>query len=494
MNNASYNRRDFLKAVGFGGAALAMPGMVQSRASQAESAPTRPNFIIVFADDLGFSDVGCYGGSIETPRVDRMAREGMRFTSFYAQTVCGPSRAALMTGCYPLRVARKNNRIVRDNGTPEVHPRLHTKEITIAEVLKQAGYATGAFGKWDLAGHSQTAFAPELMPNKQGFDFFFGTPSSNDSFVNLYRNGTLIEKKADMNLLTNRYTEEAVDFIEAKKDEPFFVYLAHTMPHTKLGASEQFRGKSRRGLYGDVVRELDWSLGRILDTVKTQGLDARTYVIFTSDNGPWLIKGPHGGGALPLRGGKTSSWEGGFRVPCIVRAPGRIAQGVVCDEIATTMDFLPTLARLAGVRIPADRVIDGHDITALLHGKKEPGPTEAFFYYIHTHLQAVRSGKWKLHLPRPANPPWTPNWARHIDAKDVFEITQPMLFDLESDIGEQHDVAENRPEVVERLLKLAEHARKDIGDYDRIGDNARFFDPQPRRPDAARWEKSRMAP
>ncbi|RMG01685.1 MAG: N-acetylgalactosamine-6-sulfatase, partial [Planctomycetota bacterium] len=403
----------------------------------------------------------------------------MRFTSFYAQTVCGPSRAALMTGCYPLRVAKKDNSVT-------IHPLLHTKEITIAEVLKPLGYATACFGKWDLAGHSQRGYAPELLPTHQGFDYFFGTPTSNDSFVDLLRNDTVIERNADLNTLTQRYTDEVLQFIRAHAEEPFFVYLPHTMPHTKLGVSEAFRGRSKRGLYGDVIEELDFHIGRILDTIRELDLAENTYVIFTSDNGPWYKKGPHGGSAFPLRGAKTSTWEGGLRVPCIMWAPGRIPPGTVCDEIAATIDILPTFAKLAGASVPQDRIIDGRDISDLMHGK--PGatsPHEAFYYYQHTHLQAVRSGRWKLHLPRPAQPPWCPKWASHIAPEDVIEIPRPMLFDLETDIGERHDVADEHPDVVRRLLKLAEKARADIGDYNRVGAGARFFDPQPKRPDIA---------
>ncbi len=472
---ATFTRRGFLRTTGMGLAAVGLP--LGGRA-ESDTPPTKPNFVLVFTDDQGYQDVGCFGSPrIRTPRLDALAREGMRFTSFYAQTVCGPSRAALMTGCYPLRVAKKGNRV-------EVHPRLHAREITLAEVLKGAGYATAAFGKWDLAGHTQNRFEPELMPNKQGFDTFFGTPTSNDRLVNLYRNDQLVEKSADMNQLTRRYTDEAVAFLRAHKDKPLFLYLAHTMPHTRLGASERFRGRSRRGLYGDVIEEIDWNVGRILDAIKELRLERRTYVIFTSDNGPWAIKGEHGGSAAPLRGAKTSTWEGGLRVPCIMWAPGRIPPAGTCDEIATTMDLLPTLARLAGARAPGDRVIDGHDISALMHGEKgATSPTKAFFYYQHTHLQAVRSGKWKLHLPRPARPPWAPNWSRHIRPEDVVEIKQPLLFDLEADIGERHDVAAGHGEVVARLRKLAEQAREDIGDYNRVGRNARFFDAGPRRPD-----------
>lgn len=441
----------------------------------------KPNFVVILADDLGYGDLGCYGNQlIRTPNIDRLASEGVRFTSFYAQTVCGPSRAALMTGCYPLRVAKKGNRV-------EIHPRLHPKEITIAEVLTERGYATGCFGKWDLAGHTQRGFDRTLLPRAQGFDTFFGTPTSNDNFVHLIRDEKIIERKADMSWLTQRYTDEAIRFIRQHRRQPFFVYVPHTMPHTRLAASAQFRGKSRRGLYGDVVEEIDWNVGRLLAVLAELGLDEKTFVLFLSDNGPWWIKREHGGSAGPLRGAKTSVWEGGVRVPCVARAPGRIPKGIVCSEVATTMDLLPTIARLAGAHAPTDRTIDGHDISDLLRGRHgAKSPTKALYHYVHTHLQAVRAGRWKLHLPRPAQPPWTPNWRRHIPPSDVIEITSPLLYDLEADVGETRDLSAKQPEVVARLLGLAEAARKSIGDHDRIGEEARFYDDGPKRPDIER--------
>ena len=495
MKHVNQTRRSFLKTIGLGAAAMAVSRVTRGAEGRTDAKPPfdsaqdkqaarrdTPNIIIIFTDDQGYQDVGCFGSpKIKTPRLDRMAREGRKFTSFYAQTVCGPSRAALMTGCYPLRVAKRNNQV-------DVHPYLHTKEVTIAEILKGAGYATAAFGKWDLAGHKQVGYDPRLLPTRQGFDYFFGTPTSNDRLVNLLRNETVIEKSADMNTLTRRYTDEAIAFIQRSKNTPFFVYIPHTMPHTKLGVSKKFRGTSARGLYGDVIEEIDFNIGRILDAVKTLGLDETTYVVFCSDNGPWRIKKAQGGSCAPLRGAKTSTWEGGLRVPCIMRAPGRVPAGTTCDEIASTMDLLPTLAALAGTAAPKDRIIDGHDIRDLMHGKAGvTSRTEAYYYYQHTHLQAVRSGKWKLHVARPAQPPWGPKWARHIDAKDVFEITAPLLFDLENDIGETTDVAGANPKVVARLLALIEAGRTDIGDYNRIGKGARFYDPDPRRPDAKKW-------
>ncbi len=463
-------------------------------APQQVAAAPPPNFVVIFVDDLGYGDVGCYGSElIDTPHIDRMAMEGMKFTSFYAQPICGPSRAAIMTGCYPMRVAERGN-------IKNTHPVLHEREITLAEVLKEKGYATGCFGKWDLARHSQAKFERDLMPNHQGFDYFFGTPTSNDSVVNLYRNEELIEPRTEMGTLTRRYAEEVLKFIERNKKRPFFVYLPHTMPHTRLAASKDFRGKSKRGLYGDVVEEIDAGIGRILDLLCEEQLADNTYVLFTSDNGPWLIKNhdktdgfrpqDHGGSAGPLRSGKVSTWEGGVRVPAVFWAPGRIEAGTVCRELASTLDVLPTFAALAGAKSPEDRVIDGENIEHLLAGRfKEADPEKAYYYYLKTHLQAVRQAKWKLHLPRPFHQPWlkwkTPN--QHIAPEDHLATAEPMLFDLQADLGETTDVAADHPDVVAHLLKLAEAAREDVGDYDRIGKNQRFFDDGPRRPDL--WKK-----
>jgi len=456
--------------------------------------PPPPNFVIIFADDMGYGDAGCFGSKdIRTPRIDRMAKEGMRFTSFYAQPICGPSRAALMTGCQPLRVAEVGN-------IKNVHPELHDKEITIAEVLKTKGYATACFGKWDLARHSQLKFNPKLMPNHQGFDYFFGTPTSNDGFVDLYRNGKRIEEKADMNLLTQRYTDEVIGFIKANQSKPFFVYLPHTMPHTRLGASNKFKGKSPRGLYGDVIEEIDHSTGQILDALGELGLEKNTYVLFTSDNGPWLIKnqgkidgtleGDHGGSAGILRSGKVSTWEGGQRVPAVFWAPGRIHPNTTCKTMASTLDILPTFTTLAGAKTPKDRDLDGEDISRLLAGRFDEARMEkVYYYYLRTTLQAVRQGKWKLHLPRPAKRPWLAPFAqnKHIHPKDDAAFGEPLLYDLEGDVSETTNVAQANPKVVKQLLAIAEKARTEIGDYNRIGSGARFFDEGVHRPDVKKW-------
>ena len=449
----------------------------------------RPNFVVIFSDDQGYADVGCFGSpDIRTPRLDAMAAEGMKFTSFYAQPVCGPSRAALMTGCYPMRVAERGN-------TKQIHPILHSDEITVAEILKTKGYATACFGKWDLAKHSQKGFFMDLFPTRQGFDYFYGTPTSNDRIANLYRNEELIEPKTKMATLTKRYTDEAIGFMRKNKDQPFFMYVPHTMPHTRLDASKQFKGKSKRGLYGDVIEEIDFNVGRILDAVNEMEIQDNTYVIFTSDNGPWLIKNKNhadghlptdrGGSAGPLRSGKVSTFEGGVRVPCIVWGPGRVPSGTTCDSIASTLDVLPTLAALAGADVPTDRVIDGEDIRHLIHGDFEKANVEkSYYYYLRVHLQAVRQGKWKLHLPREKEPIGAAPFQRnnHIAPADRVGFDSPFLVDLEIDVGETKNVAAQNPDVVANLTKLAEGMRKDLGDFDHVGTNMRFFDVEGARP------------
>ncbi len=455
--------------------------------TRAEDRP--PNFVVIFTDDQGYADVGCFGSTdIRTPRLDAMAAEGVKFTSFYAQPICGPSRAALMTGCYPMRVAERGN-------TKQVHPILHSDEITVAEILKTKGYATACFGKWDLAKHAQQGFYMDLFPTRQGFDYFFGTPTSNDRIVNLYRNEELIEPKTEMATLTRRYTDEAIAFMRKHKEQPFFAYIPHTMPHTRLEASPKFKGNSPRGLYGDVIEEIDFNVGRLLDAVTEMGLKDNTYVIFTSDNGPWLVKnknhadghlpGDHGGSAGRLRSGKVSTFEGGVRVPCIVWGNRHVPAGQTCDSIASTLDVLPTFAALAGADLPSDRVIDGADIRHLLHGEFDKAdPDKAYFYYLRVHLQAVRQGNWKLHLPREDEPVGAVEFRRnvHIAPADRIGFDSPFLVDLERDPDETTNVAGDHPAVVQALLKLADEMRSDLGDYNHVGKNMRFFDLEGPRP------------
>ncbi|MCB4807860.1 sulfatase [Tamlana sp. 62-3] len=434
----------------------------------AQKESSKPNFIIIFTDDQGYQDLGCFGSpNIKTPNIDKMASEGMKFTNFYAQTVCGPSRAALMTGSYPMRNARNDN---GDNP----HPKLALSEVTIAEVLKPLGYKTAMIGKWDLAGHNPEKFNPDLLPMHQGFDESFLTPGSNDARVHLIRNNKLVEKNADMSTLTKRYTNEAISFIDKNKKQPFFLYLAHTMPHTKLAVSDEFKGTSEGGLYGDVIEEIDYNVGRILNHLKQTGLDENTYVIYTSDNGPWWIKKEHGGHAEPLRGAKTSAWEGGFRVPAIVRAPGKVPAGKTSENIVATIDLLPTIAKIAGATLPKDRVIDGVDVSEIIHAISTE-LDRPFFYYQHHILRAVRKGKWKLHLPHQpkTNSIVHRKWPIHSAPKDRELFTKPMLYNLETDIAETTNVAEENPEVVKELLQLLDWAKQDIGDINKRGTNAR---------------------
>lgn len=441
---------------------------------QVDSTP--PNFIIFFTDDLGYNDLSCYGAEkIKTPNIDQMADEGIKFTSFYAQSLCGPSRAALLTGSYPIRVAEPEN-------SKGLHPKLHPKEITIAEVLKTEGYRTGCFGKWH-AGENDGQ-----MPLDQGFDYFFGTPKYNghtklieqSSFrCQILRNRdtvSTINTVEEMAQLTKLNTQEAISFIKENKEDPFFVYLAQNMPHVPLGASKDFRGRSAGGFYGDVIEELDWSMGEIMKTLKEEGLDENTFVIFTSDNGPWIEKkiGNHGGSAYPLRGAKSQTWEGGLKVPCIMRWPGKIESGLVNDELLTTMDFFPTFSELADVKLPSDLTLDGKSFTEVIFENKESSH-DYFYYYTYSHLQAVRDREWKLVLPRPAKPKYLLWWARKIDK--VEEVT---LYHIKTDREERFNVAQQHPEIVEELMKAVEKARVELGDNDRIGEGARFFDHNPK--------------
>ncbi len=428
-------------------------------AAEAERAP---NFVIIYCDDLGYNDIGPFGSTKHrTPNLDRMAEEGRRFTDFYVTSgVCSPSRSSLMTGCYPKRVGLHQNEKGQWVLFPGNHRGLNPDEITIAEVLKKQGYATAIVGKWHLGDQ------PRFLPTRQGFDSYFGIPYSNDMgrlpYTNakypplpLMRNEKVIETEPDQSQLTPRYTTEAVEFITANKDRPFLLYLPHTFPHIPLYASERFRGKSDNGKFGDAVEEIDWSTGEILATIKRLGIDRQTLVIFTSDNG---ANPRHGGSNLPLRGSKGSTWEGGQRVPCIMRWPGKIPAGTTCGELCSTLDLMPTLAKLAGTAAPADRIIDGKDVRPLIFGQPDAkSPHEAFFYYHRGNLQAVRSGKWKLHLPRKQRD-------REVAGK---------LYDLAADIGEQKDVAADNPDVVAKLTALAEKCREDLGDGDRPGKNCR---------------------
>lgn len=422
----------------------------------AAPATDKPNFIVIFIDDLGYADIGPFGATKQrTPNLDRMANEGMKLTSFYAAPVCSVSRAQLMTGCYGVRVS-----VPGVFGPGNKHG-LNPAETTIAEHLKSHGYATACVGKWHLGDQ------PEFLPTKQGFDHYFGIPYSNDMQRNSSQTGErvvpLVRDDQVAELLTDeqqsriveRYTDESLKFIRENKKQPFFLYLPHTAVHTPIYPGSAFSGKSSNGRFGDWVEEVDWSVGRILDTLKELDLDESTLVVFTSDNGPWLVKGPDGGSALPLRGGKGSTWEGGVRVPTIARWPGKIPTGTTNDTVAGTIDLLPTLLKFAGIEQPADPVIDGRDISPLLLSQSDRAPREAHFYFSGNNLQAVRQGPWKLAIEAQAE----------LKGKEQDQESKksPRLYNLAQEISEKTDLADQHPEIVARLRALADKMNSEIG-------------------------------
>lgn len=449
--------------------------LVVTADTTASAAPKRPpNLIMIFVDNLGYGDIGPFGSKLNrTPHLDRMAKEGTKFTHFYSSSgVCTPSRASLMTGCYAQRVGMALTdpdgivlRPVSPNG-------LHPDEITIAEILKQKGYATSIIGKWHLGDQ------PPFLPTRQGFDSFFGIPYSDDMTADkrpsgqwpplpLMENERVIDAPVDRNLLTKRYTERALAYMEANKNRPFFLYLPQAMPGStrKPFASEAFRGKSKTGPWGDSVEELDWSTGQILDKLQQLGIDEQTLVVWTSDNGAPTTGKPGDfsrGSNLPLAGRGYTTAEGGFRIPTIVRWPGKVPAGRVCSEMATTMDLLPTFAYLAGATPPTDRVIDGKDIRPLIFGQAgAKSPHHVFYYYAGSQLQAVRSGPWKLFVPLK-----TPQRHPHYRGKGPFPT---LLFNVVEDVGCQHNVADGHPEIVNRLTQLAERGRADLGEPNKRG-------------------------
>jgi arylsulfatase A len=476
MKRHGCTRREVLQAAGVAAATAALPRWVLGTSGTARP----PNIVIVFTDDQGYADVGAYGvRGFDTPNLDRMATEGVRFTDFYvAQPVCSASRAALLTGCYPNRVG------ITGALGPRSKTGISEREVTLAELCKSRGYATAIFGKWHLGHH------PPFLPTRHGFDEFCGIPYSNDMWplhpayahlppdaqkrkrgypdLPLYDGEKIVKPKitgADQTQFTTMFTQRAVNFIKRNKDRPFFLYVPHPMPHVPLFVSDKFKGKSRQGLYGDVITELDWSVGQVLKTIADNGLDDNTLVIFTSDNGPWLSYGDHAGSTGPLREGKGTTWEGGIRVPCLMRWPGKIPAGQVCEEPAMTIDILPAIAGLIGAELPTHKT-DGKDIWPLMAGKAgAKSPHEAlYFYYGSNNLEAVRAGRWKLILPHKyrsltgtPGKDGMPNGYKH-------PTSGLELYDLQTDIGEQHNVAKQHPDVVKRLQALAERARDDLGD------------------------------
>lgn len=469
-------RRSFLRNAAAAGAALPFAGCATTRTASRGDSPERPpNVVIVFTDDQGYADVGAFGAKgFETPCLDRMASQGMRFTDFYvAQPVCGASRAALLTGCYPNRVGIY--------GAPGPNSRIgiHDREMTIAEMLKQKDYATAIFGKWHLGDHEQ------FLPLQHGFDEYYGLPYSNDMWpfhpetdrfpkLPLIEGNDIIEWNPDQSQLTRDYTFRALDFIRRNKERPFFLYLAHSMPHVPLYVSDTFKGKSEKGLYGDVIMEIDWSVGRVMAALRQYGLSENTLVIFATDNGPWLSYGEHAGSALPLREGKGTTWDGGVRTPCIMRWPGVIPAGSECSEPAMTIDVLPTIANITGTR-PPQHTIDGLNILPLLTGEAgAQSPHDALYFYWGRDLQAVRSGDWKLHLPYAY---------RTLDGREGGRDGMPVkyeqgrtelaLFNLREDISQTRNVASDNPQIVERLMALAERGQAELGQGETEGAGVR---------------------
>ncbi len=438
-----------------------------------------PNVVLIFMDDMGYGDPGCYGGTgYCTPNLDKMASRGMRFTNFcVSQAVCSASRASLMTGCYANRVGFAGAL------SPEANTGIHSGEKTMAEVMKERGYVTAAIGKWHLGHHEK------FLPLQHGFDEYFGLPYSNDMWPVGYdgkpaspeqrksrypplplmegnRRVKILETLEDQEAVTTLYTERAIEFIGKNRNRAFFLYLAHSQPHVPLAVSSKFKGKSEQGLYGDVMMEIDWSVGEILKALEKNRLTDNTLVIFTSDNGPWLNYGNHAGSAGGLREGKGGSFEGGHRVPCMMQWPGHIPEGAICNKLSSTIDILPTLAAITLATLP-EHTIDGVNILPLLLGEKNACPRKIFFYYYRKNsLEAVRHGNWKLVFAHPGR-----TYLGFFPGKDGFPGTvqenyqfEEGLYDLRRDPGERYDVKEEYPEVVSLLKKLAGEARAELGD------------------------------
>jgi arylsulfatase len=440
---------------------------------------TKPNVIIIFVDDEGYGDVGCYGATgFQTPNLDQMASKGMRFTNFYAaQPVCSASRAGLLTGCYPNRIGFSGALFPYDKIG------INTKEQTIAEMFKEQDYATACFGKWHLG------WQKEFLPLQHGFNEYVGLPYSNDMWPHINNTGErlpadtrrgkypelplivgneiseTITSLKDQDKLTTLYTEKAVDFINRNADNPFFLYVPHTMGHIPLGVSDKFRGKSEQGLYGDVMMEIDWSVGKISQALEKNNIADNTIIIFTTDNGPWLSYGNHAGSSGGLREGKTTSWEGGQRVPFIIRWPGNTPEGTVCNKLACAIDILPTLASITNGEL-SDNKIDGVDITSLFKGDFEATPRETILYYYgKNNLNAVRKGNWKLVLPHTSNSyKAKPGIDGHNGKRIKNIIKKPELYNMMRDPGEQFNVIEFYPEKIVELMEIVEKSRAELGD------------------------------
>jgi arylsulfatase A len=398
-----------------------------------DSGPT--NVVMIYADDLGYGDLGCYGSKIPTPNIDRMAAEGVRFTQYYsASNICSPSRAALLTGRYSTRTG-----VPYVLSTPSDASGMSLLETTVAQTLKAAGYSTMAVGKWHVG------WAPQYLPTHRGFDQFFGIPYSSDMWpLPLMQNDQVIQSDVSPETLTQIFTQQAVSFINSPKSSPFFLYLAYSTPHIPLMPSAAFRGASKQGAYGDVVMELDWSVGAVMQAIKDKGIDGNTLVMFSSDHGPW-----YQGSAGSLRGRKAETWEGSMREPFIARAPGQIQSGAVCGDMATALDILPTVARLAGAALPGNR-LDGVDIWPLLTGERQTADREVFLYFDGWNIQCARLGSWKLHVARNNTPAWAP---APMGGAMNLPLATPELYNLDADPGEASDCAADNPDIVAEIRR-----------------------------------------
>ena len=461
--------------------------LLVSGQSQADAAPKSPNVVVIFIDDMGYADIGPFGGDPAlTPHLNQMAAEGRKFTNFYvSQAVCSASRASLLTGCYNVRLG-----ILGALG-PNSAQGIHADEMTLGEVCQQKGYATACFGKWHLGHHRQ------FLPQQNGFDEYFGLPYSNDMWpfhpevrhlpmeqrlkhwphLPLIDGNEIVTSEVtdvEQTQLTTWYTERAISFIDRNAEKPFFLYVPHSMVHVPLYVSERFRGKSGAGLFGDVVMEVDWSVGQIMEALKRNHLDENTLVIFTSDNGPWLSYGEHAGSAGNLREGKGTMFDGGCRVPCLMKWPGKIPPNTACDAPAMTIDVLPTVAKLIGASLP-QHPIDGRDIWPLIANEADAkSPQEAYYFYWGNELQAVRSGSWKLHFAHGYRSLGNRSGGKDgVPAKYDNLTIEQSLFNLESDPGETQNVANQHPEVVQNLITLANKARSELGDGKQKGSGIR---------------------
>lgn len=458
----------FLGGMVFGAETTAVDRPLENRSIPGPE--SRPNIVIIFMDDMGYADIGPFGAKgYSTPHLDRLAQEGRILTDFYvAQAVCSASRASLLTGCYNVRIG------IQGALNHQARHGISAKEVTLAEIVQSKGYATCCIGKWHLGHH------PKFLPTQHGFDEYFGLPYSNDMWrlhptagkhyppLPLLDGQRIVDPDVtaeDQNQLTRLYTERAVQFIEKNKDRPFFLYLAHTMVHVPLAVSEQFRGKSGRGLFADVMMEVDWSVGQIVAAIRKHGLEKKTFLLFTSDNGPWLSYGDHAGSAGPLREGKGTTFEGGVRVPTIFWWPDVIPASSRCRTPAMTIDILPTVAFLVGADLPP-HPIDGKNIWSLLVGPENASsPQEAYYFYWGEHLQAVRMGRWKLHFPHDYRTlAGQPGGAGGQPAPYKIAHIELALFDLETDPGEQVNLADKHPDIVAKIQALADKMRSELGD------------------------------